>query len=211
MSTAESRDKARSPQSSLAAQPLLRVAAGMQRGACYGTLMDCKPAHPAFFGLALLVGLTGCTSTSDRYPSLAIRDAERAYAAGAYDSPPVPPAAPVAPSPALAQKLSQLQGQARQAHQAFLAAAPRTRTLVNSAQGSSPASDSWVAAQVGISGLEANRNRAMVAMADLDELLLETEVEGGAREAVRQAHAAVNSMIQEEDSVLSGLTGRLRN
>lgn len=182
----------------------------MRRAACYGTPMNCTPVRPAFISLTLLAGLTACTSTSDRYPSLAIRDAERAYASGAFDSHPTPPPAPVELSAALVQKLSQLQGQAQQAHHAFLAAAPRTRTLVNSARGSAIASDSWVAAQIGISGLEAHRNRAMVAMADLDALLLQTEIEGGAREAVQQAHTAVDSMIHEEDSVLSSLKGQLQ-
>ena len=66
--------------------------------------MDCQPAfRPAFAALsslALAVSLSACASTSDRYPSLAIRDVERFYgSAQPVDANPAPPP-PVQPSPA---------------------------------------------------------------------------------------------------------------
>lgn len=186
----------------------------MRRGACYGPAMDCKPALRSAFGpassIALILTLGACASSADRYPSLAIRDIERIYGS-AQPVEPAPPPPPVEASPELTQRLSQLQGEAARAHQAFLSALPRTRSLVNAARGSAVASDSWVAAQTSVSSLESSRNRIMLAMADLDKLLLQAEIEGGAREAVAQAQASVNGMVEEEDAVLEQLIGSLRD
>ena len=186
----------------------------MRRGACYGAGMDWKPAlHPAFrpaLGIAAILTLSACAGSPDRYPSLAIRDVERIYGSAQPVEPPAPPA-PAQPSAELAQRLAQLQSEAANAHQAFLSALPRTRSLVNAARGSAVASDPWIAAQTGVSSLEANRNRVMLAMADLDKLLLQAEIEGGAREAIARTQEAVNGMVQEEDSVLQQLLGSLRS
>lgn len=187
----------------------------MPRRACYGAGMDCQPAfRPAFAALsslALAVSLSACASTSDRYPSLAIRDVERFYgSAQPVDANPAPPP-PVQPSPELAQRLVQLQDQAAQAHQAFLSALPGTRSQVNAARNAAVASDSWVTAQNSISTLESSRSHAMLAMAELDQLLVQAETGVGARDAVIAAQAKVDGMVQEENTVLDHLVASLRN
>ena len=181
----------------------------MPRRACYGTRMACKPVTVSVLGTALVVMLSACASTSDRYPSLAIRDAERAHGT-AQQAEPTPPPAPVQPSAELSQRLGQLRAQAGRGHQAFLAAAPRTRAAVNAARGSAVASDAWVAAQVSLSSLEITRNDTMTAMADLDKLRLETEVSGGAVEAVSATQAQVNTILNEENALLRQLSASLR-
>ena len=171
--------------------------------------MVCKPVSASACGLALILALGACTSTSDRYPSLAIREAERIHGS-AQPVAPAPPPQPVPPSAELAQRLAQLRGEATRSHQAFLSAAPRTRALVNAARGSAVASDPWIAAQASLSGLEVTRNRTMEAMADLDKLLLQAEMEGGAREAVAETQAQVNSLLDEENALVRQLAGSLR-
>lgn len=187
----------------------------MRRAACYGAGMDSQPVlRPAFAVLssAVLALSLGACATSDRYPSLAIRDVERLYGSAQPVEPnPAPPPPPAQPSPELAQRLIQLQNQATQAHQAFLSALPGTRSHVNAARNAAVASDSWVIAQNSISTLESARARAMLAMADLDQLLLQTETEGGARDAVIAAQAKVNGMVEDENGTLDQLSDSLRN
>ena len=183
--------------------------AGMARRSCYGADMVCKPALNSALGLALTFTLSACASTSDRYPSLAIRDAERIHAE-AEAAEPAPPPPPAPPSAALVQRLSQLRAEANRAHQAFLGAAPRTRSLVNAARGSAAGSDPWISAQVSLSQLEMTRRQAMSAMADLDKLLLQTEQEGGPTDVVAATQGQVGAMLDEENALMRQLAGSLR-
>ena len=182
--------------------------AGMARGACYGIghglqtrfrpRMRPRPDPRArrlhqHVGPLSLAGDSGGRADSRQRPA-------------GRPSPPHP----VQPSAELAQRLAQLRGEATRSHQAFLSAAPRTRALVNAARGSAVASDPWIAAQASLSGLEVTRNRTMEAMADLDKLLLQAEMEGGAREAVAETQAQVNSLLDEENALVRQLAGSLR-
>jgi len=160
-------------------------------------------------GIALILALGACASTSDRYPSLAIRDAERVHGS-AQAVTPEPEPQPVQPSADLAQRLVQLRGAAARGHQAFLSAAPRTKSLIDAARGSAVASDSWVAAQASLSGLETVRNETMTSMAELDKLLLQAELEGGAREAVAATRSEVGSLLDSENATLEQMAGSLR-
>ena len=181
----------------------------MARRSCYGAKMVCKPALVSALGLALTSTLSACASMSDRYPSLAIRDAERIHAA-AEAAEPAPPPPPIQPSAELTRQLGQLRAEASRAHQAFLDAAPRTRSLVNAARGSSTASDAWISAQVSLSQLEITRRQTMTAMADLDKLLMQTELSGGATDAVAATQEQVGRMLDDENATMRQLAGSLR-
>lgn len=181
----------------------------MARRSCYGADMVCKPALVSALGMTLTFTLGGCASTSDRYPSLAIRETERIHSS-AQTAEPAPPPAPVQPSADLTQRLGQLRTQANQAHQAFLGAAPRTRSLVNAARGSATASDAWISAQVSLSQLEITRRQTISAMADLDKLLLQTELQGGAIDAVAETQGQVGALLNEENALMRQLGGSLR-
>lgn len=183
--------------------------AGMARRACYGACMVYKRVSAPASGIALILALGACASTSDRYPSLAIRDAERVHGS-AQAVTPEPEPQPVQPSADLAQRLVQLRGAAARGHQAFLSAAPRTKSLIDAARGSAVASDSWVAAQASLSGLETVRNETMTSMAELDKLLLQAELEGGAREAVAATRSEVGSLLDSENATLEQMAGSLR-
>ena len=181
----------------------------MPRRSCYGADMVLKPALVSALGIALTFTLSACASTSDRYPSLAIRDAERIHASAEAAEPPPPPL-PVQPSADLTRQLAQIRADAHRGHQAFLAAVPRTRSLVNAARGSASASDAWISAQVSLSELEITRRQMMTAMADLDKLLLQTELNGGAIDAVTETRDRVSALMDEENALMRQLAGSLR-
>ena len=92
-----------------------------------------------------------------------------------------------------------------------MAAAPKAQELVAIAHDAEIASDGWVAAQTGLADLEASRNKAMLAMADLDRLLIAAELDGGARDAIAQTHASVELLVSQEDAVLEGLIAQLQS
>ncbi|MEL7447004.1 MAG: hypothetical protein AAGK02_14550, partial [Pseudomonadota bacterium] len=120
-----------------------------------------------FLGVAAaLTALSACAGSGDRYPSLAIRDAERNT--GQF-------------TPALANTnqeapvisrtdLSAIVSRASSAHDAFLALAPAARNAVESANGLSPENNNWAHAQVVLADLGTQRSETLLALGDLDLL-----------------------------------------
>lgn len=152
--------------------------------------------------------MSGCASPQANYPSLAIRDAERAY-----NSP--EPAAlpqPAAQSPLsadLVQRLAHLETAATSAHRAFTDAAPATARLVSAAAGSDVTSDRWAIAQVALASLESARSHAAVPLADLDLLHADAAIALDQHRAIEDARNAVTGMIAQEDAILAGLRGKM--
>ena len=108
--------------------------------------------------------LAACASPAGHFPSLDMREGERV--SGTIAAPAAPP---LAPSPASAGDLASLAVTAQASHAAFSEALPQARALVAAAQ----AGDGWSAAQVAIADLEAHRSALMIALADLDRLLVD--------------------------------------
>lgn len=169
-----------------------------------------KPFTCAILAVLLSSSLGACaTRDNDRYPSLALRDVERIKGtaepvAAIPDAP-----APVAPSADLTGRLDQLRAQAAAAHAGFSAELPRTEQLVSSASGAQIASESWSVAQAALGGLEAARNPALIALAELDALYVTSEMEVGAVEAIEAARDLVRALVKEEDEALDRLAERL--
>ena len=109
------------------------IPSGAACGACYEHRKMMQATH-RLAPLLLAATLTACASTGGDYPSLAIRDAERAEGtfepAEAAEEAPAPPAPPSAD---LLERLAQLETEATAAHRAFLEAAPGARRAVASA------------------------------------------------------------------------------
>ncbi len=157
-----------------------------------------------------LGGLTGaCAGDSGRYPSLAIRDAERVTGTAQPIEPEEIPA-PETPSQDLVTRLAQIKGEADRAHGAFLAAAPAAERAVSAASAAAVASDAWISAQVAVANLEATRSRLLVALAQLDSLHVSAELEGGARSTISGARDQVDQMAQTENEIIARLLDRLR-
>jgi len=161
--------------------------------------------------------LAACASTPDTpYPSLAIRDAERA--SGQYPVPqgdcaaespgaggPLQPAPPVPPPPPsiparLMEQASQLEAQARAAHADFERAVPATRAAVRGA--GAVGSKSWGRAEVAYVNLRSLRGRTAIPLADLDTLVATRSVAGQPVDRIVAARDAVARLVEQEDAVL---------
>jgi hypothetical protein len=166
-----------------------------------------------FAATLCLVTLAGCASTGDRYPSLAIREAEIREAdrvAGEFAV--VPPAepTPLPPiAPETAGRLGQLRAQAATAHQKFLAAVPGTRSAVAAARGSGITDDRWASAQVALADLDSSRSEAAIALGDLDLLFADAALAQELRDEIVVARTEVTGLIAEEDRVLAELRGAI--
>ena len=126
-----------------------------------------------FTFLLFLVPLAGCAATSANEPSLAQRPAE-------LIDPrlPLPAEAPAAPvDVALASRLGQLVAEGNEGARSFDALVGQAEALAKAA---GPAqSESWIAAQQALSGLEGARAKTTAALADVD-LIASGRIQSGA-------------------------------
>ena len=157
--------------------------------------------------LLLLSPLAACATPEGEYPSLDIRPAERA--SGTLQPPPAPYVPPSTPAPVVG-RLEQLAADAASAHRAFLAEAPAARSAVAAASGAELGSDGWARASVAVAGLEGTRSRAMIALADLDRLMVDAAVEGGELERIVAVRNTVTAQVDEQNATIEGLQRSLR-
>jgi len=156
----------------------------------------------------LVLMLAACATPGDEYPSLAIRDAERVtgtlepVAPTPYGPPPTPAA--------VVDRLDRLAADAASAHRAFLAEAPAARSVIAAASGAEFGSDGWARASVALAGLEGSRSRAMIALADLDRLMVDAGVEGGELTRIVAVRDTVTAQVNEENLTIEGLARNLR-
>jgi hypothetical protein len=154
------------------------------------------------------MALAACAAPPGPTPSLAPRPAE------AID-PRVP--IPVAPpsgvvDPALKARLGELLAQARAGNKAFTAAAADAERLVAAA--GTPSSESWVAAQQGLSALVAARGQTARALSDIDAIAAQRlETAGGIAPAnfaaIEAASSEVGAMAQHQAEVIDAMQARL--
>jgi hypothetical protein len=161
---------------------------------------------------ALLPAVSACATPSDKYPSLAIRDVERAE--GRFDAAPAAPLdvpeIPAAGSGSLAQRLAALGASADAAHAAFLAKAPGAARLAGAAAGAAIASPAWAAAQVALADLESARSATAIPLGDLDALMVGAAIQAQDVSAIEVLRQRVLAHIAEEDETLARLRARLR-
>lgn len=180
--------------------------------ACYGAQMVRRSIRPAtLIAAVLLPALAGCAAERARFPSLAQRPAERAYGSLRPVTPdaiaPLPPAPPAA---GLVARLVQLRDQARAAHERFAARQAAAARLSLAAAGAAPGSDAWSRAQIALAALDAARSETMVAMADLDSLLVAAQQHsagdpGADLFAIAALQAEVDGLITQEDQAIGTL------
>jgi hypothetical protein len=158
--------------------------------------------------LLLLPLLGACAAPAGQYPSLALRDAERATGTlePAAPEPYVPPPTPSG----VLDRLQRLTAEASSAHEAFLAATPQARTTIAAGRGTDVGSEAWARAQVALAGLEAARSRAMIALADLDRLYVDAAVNGEATDRIVAARETVATQVEQEDTAIAELAAALR-
>lgn len=202
--------------------PLPRQNAGDALMPCYGGAMATlfRPLSTRFAIPVLtvaLLALGGCASANrSRFPSLERRAAERQYGTALPVTVPSTGAQP-APLPAnagFAARVSALRDRAQDAHRAFSAQQGAATRLATAARGAAPGSEAWSVAQVALAGLDSARSEGMIAMADLDRMLIaatEAAVSGGDADLVmvKPAHAEVQRMLNEEDAAIAELRDRI--
>jgi hypothetical protein len=167
---------------------------------------------PALAALCVLGPcLAACATASDKYPSLAIRDVERAQGQFA----PVPaapldvPEIPAASGP-LADRLAALGAAATASHRAFTASAGRASRLANAAAGAAIGSDAWASAQVALSDLDSARSTTAISLAELDSLMVGAAIQAQDVSAIEVVRQEVLAQIGEEDETLARLRGQVR-
>jgi hypothetical protein len=159
---------------------------------------------------AFALFLSGCAGAPQSYPSLAKRPIESAPVAEA-----APPAAPAAADPALRQEIDRNVAQADKGAAAFDAAYAKADKAVAAARGSAVSSDTWVAAQVAISALEAARNDSVSALASLDTLYVtrsnsvaDGKAAGGLAE-IDAARTAALALVDQQNDRIDAMKARL--
>jgi hypothetical protein len=158
--------------------------------------------------LTLLPLLAACAAPADQYPSLALRDAERAT--GTLQPAEPEPYVPTPPSAATLDRLQQLAARAASANQTFLAALPETRGTVAAARGSEAGGEAWARAQVALAGLGAARSEAMIALADLDRIYVDAAVEGASLDRIAATRDTVAAQVEQQDTAMAELGAALR-
>lgn len=162
--------------------------------------------------ICALAFLTACATPGDRYPTLAIRDVERAQ--GRFEPAPAAPlAVPDIPGSAdvpLDQRLADLATQGEKAHAAFLASALRAERAARAADGDAIGSPTWAAAQVALADLDSARSLAAVALAGLDGLMVANAVQAQDIAAIESVRQDLLAKVGEEDEVLARLRSQVR-
>lgn len=163
--------------------------------------MTCR--YTQLLALSALALIGACASPTRDYPSLAVRDAERV--SGTLGTP-APPPAPLAIPASVRDRAATLEGAARAAHADFLTAASELRAPIRAGQGNPVASEEWSAAQIALALLSGYRSETMVALADLDLIYARAVDEGLALAPISQARTKVESMVADQDRLITALS-----
>jgi hypothetical protein len=181
------------------------------RKSFYGAPMACLSIRIAA-SLGALLALSACNADRSRFPSLAIRPAERAYGAGQQAATTaLPGPAAIADLPGRAAALRET---ASASHARFTAQQGQATSLVNAARGSAPGTEAWSRAAIALASLTSARGQGMVALSDLDRLLI-AATEAAAvgpdddLKVVAPAHRAVADQLAEEDRTIAALGEKL--
>ena len=159
-------------------------------------------------GTLCVMLLSACAGSSDKYPSLAIRDVERVsgqFAGGPEVKPVDLPIPPLTPDRNIASLLEAATG----SHERFLAREPSVRRLATSARGAGVDSLLRGNALVALSDLTSLRSQTEIALADLDLLIAERTNRLEPADDAVAAHAQVLTLIGEQDRTLNALWGLL--
>lgn len=168
--------------------------------------------RPIVIPAAASLALAACAAPSGKYPSLAIRDVERAE--GQFQPAQARPLdVPEVPAPGggpVAERLAALGGAAAASHQAFLARVPTATRLANAAAGSAIGSDAWASAQVALADLDSARSATAIALGDLDALMVATAVQAQDVSAIEVVRQQVLAQVGAEDEMLARLRAQVR-
>jgi hypothetical protein len=178
----------------------------------YGTTMPFAPARSTSpktaVLLPLLAALTlgGCGEGAGRYPSLAQRPAERAFAQAAPPAAPVPVKGPTDADPETLKQIDSLHEDATRAAETFATRAEEADRLTGAARGAGVGSEAWAAATVATAALDSARSATALPLADLDALRVHTAVV--AADSGKPRDAATYVAITRVDNEVAAILAR---
>lgn len=149
--------------------------------------------------------LSGCAGAVDRFPSLALRDAERAT--GQFTP---PTSNDTAPSYLVSSaKIEDALIAAHASHQRFMAAQPTAASLAIKARGRGIGDDTHSRALIALADLTTLRSETAGALADLDRLEARGATLFAPTDAVESAQTEVEIMIENQNTALDTLVREL--
>jgi hypothetical protein len=162
--------------------------------------------------LIALLAVSACNANRSRFPSLAIRPAERTYGTRPQTTPAPPPK--VAASADLPACVAALREKATASHARFTAQQVSATKLVDAAKGAAPGTEGWSRAAIALAALSTARGEGMNALSDLDRLLIaatEAAATGPDNDlkVVAPAHRDVAALLGEEDQTIATLSDKL--
>ncbi|UAB79515.1 hypothetical protein INR77_07615 [Erythrobacter sp. SCSIO 43205] len=159
------------------------------------------------FAIAGLGGLLlgACASADGRYPSLAVRDAERMTGQFA----PAAPEQPAVPEIVSPQDVSDLVALAYETQEKFGALRPTAARLAQSAGGTGVESDRRSQALVAVAELTSLRGQTALVLARLDALEAEARTTFAPVQAIATGQAQTATLLQQQDEVLDSLSEML--
>lgn len=158
------------------------------------------------FLLAALSGamVSGCVGSGDKYPSLAMRDVERAD----YASSQARPAEPVPPVISDSD-IASIVARARGLNADFVASRPQTARIVATVPGTGPESEARSRALVALADLTSLHGQTALVLGELDRIEAQALREFAPIEAIRAAQQNVAQWVQQQDAALTDLESQL--
>ena len=155
--------------------------------------------------IACMAGLviSGCAAPDGRYPSLAVRDAERV--SGEFTPQAQPTGVPVVQPDS--GRIDTAIASAKQANIKFLSQSDEVSALVAASRGTGQESDVRARALVGVASLTSLRGQTAGALSQLDALEAQAATSFAETGAIRDAQATVVRMLSAQDQILETLTG----
>ena len=176
------------------------------------TMRPIKPFGSAVFCALSCAFLVSCAADSGRYPSLTVRDAERAvgqFSPAAPDNPPEPAGAQEDAARIDGAAIDDALDAARGAHARFEQSEPATTRLVEAARANPGDEDLQSRALVSLAGLSSLRSQTARALADLDQLGADAAGSFAPRDSFTSAQMQIAGLVQQQDAVLDMLGAQM--
>ncbi|MFU7527939.1 hypothetical protein [Qipengyuania sp. ASV99] len=143
--------------------------------------------------------LAGCAQSSDKYPSLAIRPAERV---GAPMTAPTP--APTTSAQAF-ERIKAAAEAARAVHQQFIARQPDALRRAQAARGLGMDDNRRAAAEIALSDLKSLHGQTALSLSDLDRLEFESASTFAATNDINAAQALVGEILSRQTALMDAV------
>lgn len=154
------------------------------------------------------VVLAGCAAEKGKYPSLAVRDAERVTGQLTPTQPDDPPAVPTRPANE-SERIGDSLTIARNAFDKFQAEENAAGSLIQAASDDPASEDKRSRALVAIASLSSLRGQTVQALAQLDQMEAEAASTFAPLEDIQRAQFAITHLLDQQDATLARLASEM--